>query len=96
MKIRNYTMSGRKIMLVAHVQRDADNGDTRPVFDLYNVDAPENDGIACGMTLDRLVDTLMQMRQDIDDLIYEYGDGDKLREPMLRTFAETWSRSHAD
>lgn len=90
MKILNYTLKGRRLMLIAHAERRGE--EMKPIFDLYNADDPNGCSIIEGMSLCELVDMLTQMRQDIDDLICEYDGG--VRDPMLRKFVDTWS--HAD
>lgn len=89
--MHNCTIAGEGLTVIARTDRD-DAGRERPLFDLIGRGAVPGGGIrlACGCTIGELIRTLDTIRGDIDELIYRYGAGSRIRCGALAAFLAQW------
>lgn len=91
MKIRNCTIEGEGLRVIARTGRDGGGRDI-PRFDLYGISAVNGGGVclASGCTIGALLEALDRIRGDIDELIYRYDVGSRIRSGALEGFLAQW------
>ncbi len=83
MDIRNFTLEGKQLMVVGRLSEDG-----VPMYDLFKLDNSES------LSFDELRDVLREMRDDINEITYEYAS--EPHDGTIAEFEKTWGEDLHD